>query len=83
MRGCGQTQGSRLRRGWSVPPQDVADAVLAAIVGGRAEFDVSVPKLRAMATIALVRPAWIAAINRRGSKEFAAAMTEAHSPKWR
>jgi short-subunit dehydrogenase len=63
-------------------PQDVADAVVDAMIRNRAEVDVSVPKLRAMSTLASVRPTWTARMGRKGAREFADAMTSAHSTKW-
>jgi len=36
----------------------------------------------AIAAMAQLRPAWAAALGRRGSKEFAEAMAKAHQDKW-
>ncbi|HVV30275.1 MAG TPA: SDR family NAD(P)-dependent oxidoreductase [Mycobacteriales bacterium] len=63
-------------------PSDVADAVLAAMTRNRAEIDVMSAQLRFMSALALLRPSWAAAMTRKGSKEFAAAMVEAHRHKW-
>ena len=63
-------------------PEEVAAAVLRAMAEDRLEIDVCTPKLRAMATLALVRPNWVAAKGKPGSAEFGEMMTKAHSVKW-
>ena len=63
-------------------PQEVADAVIDLLSGRRPEADVASRKLRLMATIALLKPDWVAARNRKGAAEFAKAMTNAHASKW-
>jgi short-subunit dehydrogenase len=63
-------------------PDDVATAVVNAMLKDRFEVDVCSWKLRTRATIALIRPTWTAAKGREGSKEFAEMMTAAHSTKW-